>query len=283
MTGKAIPRIHVLTMVRNDDFFLEKWVGYYKAHFGAAALHVVLDGEDQKIPAFCEGTDVRVIAKLQGNVRQTDRARAALLSEMAAKLFSAGATHVIATDVDEFIAVDPDMGIALADFIGALAGHTCFSPLGVDVAQHPQKEGQFNATLPILQQRGYARLYARYTKSSILTHPSQWGSGFHRVRGKNFHICKGLYLFHLGCFDLERILEKTADSSLIKEGWSRHLKKRLGSIRHVVSHPIIPWNIAVRLARFMQTAFRFIFAWNKPTTLSIPIITVIPQRFRDII
>ena len=54
-------RICAVTMVRNDEFFLRKWVAYYGAELGFENLYVFLDGTDQPLPDWCPG--VNVVAK----------------------------------------------------------------------------------------------------------------------------------------------------------------------------------------------------------------------------
>ena len=63
-------KIAALTMVRNDEFFLRKWVGYYGPQLGKDNLYVFFDGLDQTVPPFCEGVNVRVVSHIEGNVRQ---------------------------------------------------------------------------------------------------------------------------------------------------------------------------------------------------------------------
>ena len=52
-------RIAALTMVRNDDFFLRKWVEYYGSELGKENLYIYYDGEDQPVADFCKGAEVR--------------------------------------------------------------------------------------------------------------------------------------------------------------------------------------------------------------------------------
>jgi len=42
--------IAVISMVRNDSFFTEKWISYYGKHLGFEHLYLFLDGMDQKVP-----------------------------------------------------------------------------------------------------------------------------------------------------------------------------------------------------------------------------------------
>ena len=46
----TLKRIAVITMARNDEFFLSRWIEYYGRQFGTENLYIYLDGDDQKIP-----------------------------------------------------------------------------------------------------------------------------------------------------------------------------------------------------------------------------------------
>ena len=143
-------RIAALTMLRNDEVFLRKWVDYYGAQLGRENLYVWFDGLDQRVPDFCDGVNVEVVAHIEGNVREGDRGRIAFLSAKAAELFFRY-DLVIGTDVDEFLVVDPALGVGLADFLSSLAvsGRASFSGLGVDVGsalvRRPLPTGTFRS------------------------------------------------------------------------------------------------------------------------------------------
>ena len=57
-------KIAALTMVRNDDFFLQKWVEYYGAQLGPENLYVYFDGTDQTIPGFCKDVHAQCVPKI---------------------------------------------------------------------------------------------------------------------------------------------------------------------------------------------------------------------------
>lgn len=274
--------IKAITMVRNDRF-LEKWVAYYGAQLGKENLYVYFDGEDQEIPAFCEGVHTQLVPKMQGNVVSTERQRSRFISDKAAKLFADGADMVIATDADEFLIVDPALGTGLADFLSSLPSHSCHSGLGVDVLQHLPTEKKIDFSKPFLSQRFRGWLYSRYTKPSVITRPLTWGGGCHRVKGQNFHIAKGLYLFHFGGVDLEYLREISAEPSRVANGWTRHQLKRQRAIEKVSRVKARDWDRTVGPVKAMQTVCRPIFALNKPTTFGIKFVARIPERFRDTI
>ena len=278
-------RIAALTMVRNDEFFLRKWVEYYGAQLGKSNLHVYLDGLDQSVPDFCSGVNVKAVEHIEGNVQRADRGRIDFLSARAAELFAQGYEMVIGTDVDEFLIVDPALGQSLPEFLSSRPATRCpsISGLGVDVGQKLGEEEAIDLSRPFLSQRHYARLSTRYSKSTVLLRPVQWGSGFHRTRRGNFHICEGLFLFHFGCVDLERIKGKMQDKGLVDAGWTRHLHKRARTIYQVSERPAREWERTVRCARRMQNVVRSPFAWNKPAMFEAVVIVRIPERFESVI
>ena len=85
-----VKRIAVLTMVRNDDFFLRKWVEYYGRELGKENLYIYYDGEDQTIADFCQGTNAFLHPKIGTQVVAAEKARLKFLSERAAELVAKG-------------------------------------------------------------------------------------------------------------------------------------------------------------------------------------------------
>ena len=267
-------------MLRDDNQFLAKWVEYYSACLGKENLFVFFDGTDQTVPSFCEGVNTTVVEHVPASRTEGDRLRATFLSRQAAELFGRGYQMVIGTDVDEFLAVDPALGVGLREFLSSLHSYcACISGLGVDVGQKLGEEAEMDWSRPMLSQRSYAKLSTRYSKASVLVRPAQWGSGFHRVKRSNYHIVKDLYLFHFGCADLARIKNRMGMSNLQAEGWSNHLEKRAGTIKLVSSARALPWEKTVARARRVQNVFRPPYALNKPSMFELKIVVRIPERF----
>lgn len=275
-------RICALTMVRNDEFFLRKWVGYYGAQLGMENLYIFFDGTDQKIPDFCEGANAMVRERVPGQVAAADRGRIDYLSAQAAELLKRY-DLVIGTDVDEFLIPDPSTGMSLAEFLSALPERKTYSGLGVDVGQHLDREAEIDPSRPFLSQRSFARLSTRYSKSTVISAPVAWGSGFHRVRNVNFHIVKDLYLFHFGCVDMKRLEAKFSDPDKIASGWLRHLRKRARTVFDVTESVARSWDRWVPVARTVQNSVRPPYAWNKPAMFSLKVVVEIPERFRQIV
>ena len=276
-------KIAAITMVRNDDFYLRKWVEYYGRALGKNNLFVYFDGLDQEIPSFCQGVSAAKIQKIGKDVVSNDKGRVQFMSWKAAELFSKGYDIVIGTDADEFIIVDPKINKTLAQYLSEAKIKDSLSPLGLDFGQKIGVEKTITEDGPFLTQRHYAQIGTRYTKASILAKPLEWGSGFHRVEGHNFHIAKDLYLFHFGYFDQKRIEERMGDKDRLKQGWKRHMKKRSRTIRLVTDLPARKFEKWTRFARICQTLVRPPYAWNKPAMFGLKIVVAIPPRFEDIV
>lgn len=276
-------KIAAITMVRNDDFFLRKWVEYYGAQLGKENLYIYFDGKDQTISEFCEGTHAVLHEKIGGQLIQAEKGRLKFLSSKASELLSAGYDLVIGVDADEFLIVDPKVGKPLAEYLSEQEINVSISGLGLDFGQKIGEESDITEDRPFLQQRHYAQIGTRYTKPSVVAAPCEWGSGFHRIKGKNFHIAKNLYLFHFGYFDLKRIQDRFNDKSRLAQGWEKHLKKRSRAIRLVTNLKARDFEKWTGFARACQTIVRPPYAWNKPAMFELRIIVRIPERFADII
>ena len=47
---KKTKKIAAITMARDDEFFLNRWIAYYGKQFGTENLYIILDGTDQTTP-----------------------------------------------------------------------------------------------------------------------------------------------------------------------------------------------------------------------------------------
>lgn len=276
-------RIAAITMVRNDQFFLHKWVEYYGKELGRENLFVYFDGKDQIIPDFCNGINTHVVDKIGQTVVSSDKGRIKFISEKASALFSSGYDIVIGGDADEYLVVDPRTGKSLPEFLSDTKIDVCVSGLGLDFGQRLGEEADLTLDRPFLSQRRFAQIGTRYTKASVICRPCRWGSGFHRVKGHNFHICPDLFMMHFGYSDLRMIENRLSDSDRLSQGWARHMKKRSRTIRYATNLPAYDFDKTTRYARICETIVRKPYAWNKPGLLGLKLIVELPGRFRSVL
>ncbi len=271
--------ICAMTTVRNDALFLPKWIAHYGAAFGHKNLLVILDGHDQDLPA---GSGPVNLIRLPHRPRPrvpAMRRRARVMSAIARGMFHYF-DRVIATDVDEFIVVDPRLGVDLRSYLSQrMGGGAAISALGLDVGQHLREEGPLDPARPFLEQRSYAHVSARYTKPAIATRPLTWGSGMHRVKGRNFRIDPNLFLFHFGMVDYARATGKTADPDRLTTGWEGHLARREALFGIITNSTPRDGDTYFPIARRRQSWLRPIYAWNKPGMIPGDPVIRIPARF----
>lgn len=277
-------RIAAITTVRNDALFLPKWIAHYGAAFGPKNLFIFLDGHDQPRPDCALADQVNFIHLPHINQKRAkaDRRRARIMSDLARALFRCF-DIVLATDVDEFLLVDPKVGLGLADYLAQIKGKASVSGLGLDVGQHLKNEAPLDPARPFLDQRSFAHVSARYTKPNTIFRPLTWGSGMHRIKGRNFHIDPNLYLLHFGMVDYQRATGKTLDQTRLDAGWKAHLERRERLFSIITEATPLDGDDFFAEARHRQTRRRALLAWNKPALLKGEPVIEIPTRFRGLV
>ncbi len=277
-------KIAVITTVRNDRIFAKKWVEYYAHQIGASNLYMIIDGEDQEIPTDNQDINIIIVPHISQGVIAGDKSRAARASKLARKLFEEdGYEIVIATDIDEFLVLDPDCNQSLGEYLSELDFRGALSALGLDVVQKTDVESQVDLKKNFLEQRRFAVISDRYTKASIVNQPLEWGSGQHRVRGRNFRIDPNLYLFHFGNLDREFSLERSQDDARKSAGWQDHQQKRDKLYDEVRNARAIDGDARFSSARRAMSVFRPLYAWNKPGRLARNAVVTIPPRFKEVV
>lgn len=272
-----LKKIAAITMARNDEFFLTRWIKYYGEMIGTENLYIYLDGTDQKIPKNAGTANITKLPHTDMTRSVGDKYRIGLINDLAKKLLK---TYdiVIGCDCDEFLIVDPAVNKNLAEYLSELKIKNTVSGLGLDIGQNMKMEQTLDITKPILEQREYALLSTRYTKPVVKNAPLDWGSGFHSISGHNFHIDKNLYLLHFGAVDMQMLEHKAASRG---PDWLNHLRRRgNGTINAVTNLPAHneKW---MKYARIIQTLARPIYAFDKPGMFGIQRVVKIPARFKN--
>ena len=275
-------KIAAVSMCRNDLFFSERWISYYGKRLGFKNLYLFIDGIDQKLPLRAEKINCFQISHIKLNRLKADRFRAKRISEFAKELHKKYDV-VLATDIDEFLVLDPNTGIELKEYLNKNFVSSSLSALGIDVAQHPTFEKSIDKNKPFLSQRKYAIVSDRYTKPIISLEPLNWGSGFHRVKGKDFNIDPNLFLFHFGLVDIKTLENKYKNNELISLRWHNHLKRRYKLYKKIKNQiPVEADQLFEKAREYFKKNRKFI-AWNKPSSLKIQNLIKIPERFKDLV
>ena len=274
--NQNLKRVAVITMARNDEFFLSRWIEYYGAQFGDENLYIYLDGTDQKVPKNAGNANITKLPHRNMSRSAGDKYRINLISDLAEKLLK---TYdiVIGCDCDEFLVIDPNTNMTLHEYLSQKKINTTLSGLGLDVGQNMNTEKQLDTTKSFLSQRNFAFISTRYTKPVVINRPVRWGSGFHRIKNHNFHIDKNLYLLHFGAVDMQMLIDKATSRG---PDWVNHLKRRgNGTINDITNRPARE-EIWIKIARKIQTYIRAPYAINKPNMLGLKLVVKIPQRLK---
>ena len=274
--------IAVISMVRNDSFFTEKWISYYGKHLGFEHLYLFLDGMDQKVPEAALKINYFQIPHKEESRAQGDRNRAKIISKFAQQLFPKYHA-VLAVDIDEFLVLDPKMGDSFKTYLQQEFKATSLSGLGLDVGQHPNLEAAIDLKKSFLSQRSFAQVSDRYTKPSVSFKPISWGAGFHRIKGKNFKIDSNLFLFHFGLIDHKTSLQKSGNKELLKMGWKSHFDRRKDLYKALKTQIPMEASTFFPMARNYFTKNRKWYAWNKPAPIRGANVIKIPKHFQTLV
>ena len=274
--------ISVVSMVRNDSFFADKWITYYGSQFGYENLYLFVDGMDQKLPSRSKKINCYQIPHVEYKRAKGDRKRAQHISNFAQELFQ-NYQLVLAMDIDEFLVLDPNQQCSLTTYLSQGFKSSSLSALGLDVGQHPTLEQPIDLKKPFLTQRAYAQVSDRYTKPIVALKPLNWGSGFHRVKGKNYTIDANLFLFHFGLVDYERAKMNTQNNQLLSSGWKGHFDRRFQLFSDLETQLLHEGDSFFKKARALLSRNRKWFAWNKPSPLKGNTVVRIPDRFKTLV
>ena len=276
------PHAFALTTLRNDRLFLPRWVAHYGAALGGREhLYVILDGHDQPLPEGLGPVNILRLPHLPAPRATADRRRARIMSDIARGLMRIYDMAIV-TDVDEFLILDPAADSDLVAYLAAGRWATS-SALGLDVGQHMELEEPLDPTRPFLEQRGHAHVSARYTKPVVARRPVTWGSGMHRVKGRNFRIDPNLYLLHFGMVDAKLCAPTLTDPDRRRDGWAGHLDRRAQLFDIISRANPRDADAYFPHARRWQTWMRPISALNKPGTIPGSPVVRLPERFRPLV
>jgi hypothetical protein len=185
----------VLTIVRDESVFFPIWLRYYSRYFAPQDIHVLdhgsTDGSTEvggfvRIPVEHETVDIAwMVATVEAHQRR-------LLERY---------DIVVAVDVDEIIAPDPEWG-ALDEYLAGFQ-EEFVNCLGYEVIHLPDREASFQPHRPVLEQRGFWFAAEGYDKPAVSTVPASWEVGFHGRTDGRLNLDPDLLLIHLHRIDYD--------------------------------------------------------------------------------
>ncbi|MGB0799577.1 MAG: glycosyltransferase family 2 protein, partial [Planktomarina sp.] len=203
-----------MTMVHQDHVFLERWVDYYSKQLGRENLYVLRHGDDPEVDRIAAGATIINVPRLD-NLDTFDEQRWAMLSSFATGL-TIYYNWVLCTDVDEIVAVDPDVCWNLAAYLDDKLNEdpapNLIAPFPIEVVHTPATEQ--SAIIPganILEVRRNFRVAPRRAKHCIVGRKITFsGDGVGSNVNSNV-LDPNLFLFHLGSFDTDICKQRNAE------------------------------------------------------------------------
>jgi hypothetical protein len=185
--------VAVVTMVRDDAFFLEKWVAYYGSLFGRENCYVVNHGRGAEVARIAAGCN---IIGIPGDPHPNfDMKRWRLLNNLVAGLRSYY-KWVIVGDVDELVVLDPGTGKSLLEFLDSRRKGQVLTPLGLEVIHRIDIEPE-PITGPLLGPRRHVRVAMHYAKPGVVSVGTKIARGGHFTQYDKLVTPENLYLLHL--------------------------------------------------------------------------------------
>ncbi|WP_170324490.1 hypothetical protein [Ruegeria arenilitoris] len=193
-------------MVRNENFFLRLWVDYYSRFVPRQNLFILVDGADSELPDNLEGCTVIVLPQDDPSPGW-DQRRWNFLSSFAGSL-TLRYNVVIGGDVDELVALDPEIGSDPIRYILEETTADVIAPFAIDLVHRTDLEDAFDPSRGILEQRSFGRINTLYSKPCILRKPVTWSLGQHFSSNPDRVLSDKLFLFHLKYLDNGMLIER---------------------------------------------------------------------------
>lgn len=202
----TLPRIAAITTVRDEAYWLPRWVAHYSAQLGGPEhLHVLDDGS---VDGSTSGLPCTVVPVDIGARYGFERDRMSLVSQYARRLLQEYDAVVLA-DADEFLVADPARHSDLRSLVAARPDADVLAAVGLNVVEHVGVDAPLAPGSGVLQQRSLAKFVARLCKPAIKRVGSRWRAASHGITTP-YSIDPDLYLFHLKFADRE-CLRATAE------------------------------------------------------------------------
>ena len=198
--------IAALTMVHTEDFFLERWLAYWRRFLPDDHIYVINHGADAQVSELVRGCN-EITLPYDTLKKSVNQRRWQILS-----LFTSGLTQaydwVICNDIDEFVVLDPAVSDDLTGYLSEIAARPHVPPaitaFAIEMVHVPDLEPEpIIAGQPIIGPRRIYRLNANYAKPCIVNRPIEFKAGGHGGNHDEIYIDPHLYNFHLRFVDYD--------------------------------------------------------------------------------
>ena len=191
--GAPRPTVAAITMVRDEQAMLPRWIAHYAAQCGGPQHLLVID--DNSTDGSTDDLACPVIRIPPLTKNHFEPSRLSLLSKFAAGLLEAY-DAVLFADADEFLVADPAKYASLVDLVADRPDVPVLGAMGMNLVHHLGNEDALDPARPLLAQRRLAKFIPLMCKPAIKRVPAAWTAASHGVKGTPYRIDPDLYMFH---------------------------------------------------------------------------------------
>jgi hypothetical protein len=204
-----------LTMVHEEDFFLERWIAHWRQYIPDPHIYVLNHGNSPDVARIAEGCTVIKLPydRLKKSVNQRRWQILSLHASALTRYFD----WVACNDVDEFVVLDPAVKMSLPEYLSDIARRDHVPPaittFAIEMVHVPELEPEpITKGEPIIGKRRCYRLNSNYAKPCLLHKPMEFKAGGHGGNHEEIYIDPHLYNFHLRFIDYDYCMSRFAKS-----------------------------------------------------------------------
>lgn len=169
--------ICIFTLVRNESYFLPKWLNYYGRFFDKNDMYVLDDNS-------CDGSTHNIAANVTKVVSDLKVASGNKMTYIVVDYFAKlleSYKYVFYVDVDEFVVPTPSPNLMDHLIKHMINNRNCFITTGYELLYSKEKDGDvaFDPQKNILEQRSYAYPSREYSKPVCANYALHFNSGQH--------------------------------------------------------------------------------------------------------
>ena len=218
------PSVLFVTMCKNEEFFIDRWIRHHKCEVKNAQFLVLDDGSSDRTCAIARAHDRVALVSLPTFGQFDDEHRGKSIS-MLVGAFNAFFDYTIYLDADEFLVCDRDVYYGLDDFLrrNRVASR---SAVGVEVVQHRQSEAALGSQDKFLDGRSYGVFSGNYSKPIIQSGPVVFSPGFHFSETEAI-LAEAVYILHMRFVDTKEFERRYQVRQLVCKS-ARQVENRRG-------------------------------------------------------
>lgn len=193
-----------LTMVHEEDFFLERWIAHWRKYLPDDAIYVLNHGGNADVARIAKGCNV--IRLPYDQLKKSVNQRRWQILSLHASALTGFYNWVACNDVDEFVVLDPEVSGDLVGYLMDIAARDVVPPalttFAIEMVHNLETETDpLLPGTPILGARRCYRLNSNYAKPCLISRPTEFKAGGHGANHKAITLDPHLYNFHLRFID----------------------------------------------------------------------------------